>query len=83
MTAIDDISTALQGTTQETVVGGVATYTDLAETKATTINLTFYNGATTVGPSNNITVNPGPASQVAFSTEATVADRRHARTGHG
>ena len=56
----------LQGTTQVTVKGGIATFTNLADNLAETITLDFSipNTSFTAGPSSSIVVTPGTASQL-------------------
>ncbi len=71
VTAIDDTGNPLQGTTNETLVGGIATYTNLAYNVApATITLTFYNGADTAGPSSSIAVSPAPAAKILITSTA-------------
>jgi hypothetical protein len=54
----------LVGTTTVVVSGGVATFTNLADTSIGTIALGFSGGGLAVGPSNQIVINPGPAAQL-------------------
>ena len=51
----------LAGSTTATVVGGVATFANLAGSSAGTIALGFSGGGLSVGPSNNVVINPTPA----------------------
>ncbi len=59
----------LAGTTTATVVGGVATFTNLADTAIGTISLGFAGGGLSVGPSNQIVINPGAATQLVIQTQ--------------
>ena len=59
----------LVGTTTATVVGGVATFTNLADTSIGTISLGFSGAGLSVGPSENIVINPGPAAQLVITTQ--------------
>jgi hypothetical protein len=60
----------LLGTLTETVAGGIATFTDLADDKAETISLQFASApALTLATSNNIVVSPAAATQLVIATE--------------
>ena len=52
----------LLGTTTATLAGGVATFTNLADSMVGTIALGFSGDGLSVGPSNNITIMPGAAT---------------------
>ena len=58
----------LQGTTSQTFVGGIATFTNLANNSAGAMSLVFAGGGLSAGPSNNVSVSPGPASQLVIQT---------------
>ena len=58
----------LIGLTSETLVGGIATFTNLANDSAGAMSLLFSGGGLTVGPSNTVNVSPGPASQFVIQT---------------
>ncbi len=58
----------LQGTTSITLVGGIATFTNLANNSAGAMSLVFAGGGLSAGPSNNVSVSPGPASQLVIQT---------------
>jgi hypothetical protein len=61
---------AIQGTTTVTVKGGIATFTDLFDTKAGPITLGFSaSDGLTAGPSNSILINPDVASQLVITTQ--------------
>jgi hypothetical protein len=53
----------LLGTTNIAATGGVATFTNLAHSVATTITLTFTSGTLTSATSGSIVVSPGPCRQ--------------------
>ena len=59
-----------------TVRGGIATFTDLSDTKAETISLKFSGDNLTAGPSTNITVSPAAPYQLLIHTKPVVG-------GHG
>ena len=59
----------LLGMATVTVSGGVATFTDLADSKAGTISLSFTSGSLTSAISNNIVVSPAAASQWVIRTQ--------------
>ena len=60
----------LQGTTTETVSGGIATFTDLADNKAETIALQFTSvPVLTFAISSSIAVSPAGASQLLIATQ--------------
>ncbi len=60
----------LQGTTTETVSGGIATFTNLSDNKAETISLQFTSvPAVTAATSNNIVVSPAAATQLVLITQ--------------
>ncbi len=63
----------LLGTTTVTVVGGVATFTGLADPTVGTISLGFAGGGLSVGPSNLIAINPGAATQLVIQTQPYAA----------
>ena len=63
----------LQGTKSLTVHDGVASFTDLADTKAEIISLKFSDGGLTAGPSNNITVSPAAPYQLLLHTQPSTA----------
>ena len=69
----------LPGTTTVSLVGGVATFTNLAETLVGTIALGFSGGGLSVGPSNQIVISPGPAAQLVIATQPFPA----VTAGHG
>ena len=56
----------LQGTLTATVSGGVATFTNLADSIAETITLKFTGAGLTSAPSNSIVVSPAPANDTIF-----------------
>ena len=58
----------LQGTTSITLSGGIGTYANLANNSAGTMSLVFSGGGLSAGPSNNVNVSPGPASQLVIHT---------------
>jgi hypothetical protein len=58
----------LVGTTTAKLAGGVATFTDLADTAVGTIELGFSGGRLSVGPSNQIAISPGPATKLSIRT---------------
>ena len=62
-------SGTFQGTKSVTVVGGVATFAGLSDTKAETISLKFSTTSLTAGPSNNITVSPAAPFQLLIHTQ--------------
>ena len=64
----------LQGTTDATVSGGVAQFTNLADNMAETITLKFTSGSLASSPSNPIVVSPGAGRQ-AGDPDAAVVDR--------
>ncbi len=51
----------LLGKATASLVGGVATFTDLAGSSVGTMALGFSGGGLSVGPSNNVVINPTPA----------------------
>ena len=60
----------LQGTTTETVSGGIATFADLSDNKAETITLQFTSvPVLTSAISNSIVVSPAGASQLFIATQ--------------
>ncbi len=59
----------LLGTTTATLTGGVATFTNLADSTIGTISLGFSGGSLSVGPSHPITIGPGPAAQLVIATQ--------------
>ena len=59
----------LQGTTNVTVSGGIATFANLSHNVANTITLNFTASGLTTTTSSGIAVNPATASQIAFTTE--------------
>ena len=61
----------LLGTTTATVVGGVATFTNLRDNTAGTITLEFTSGSLAPASSGDIVVNAAPADQVAFGQGPT------------
>ncbi len=61
-------SAQLMGATA-TVKAGVATFTKLADDAAETIALSFSGAGLTAGPSNSLTVTPGPASELVIHTQ--------------
>ena len=60
----------LEGTLQETVEGGVATFTNLADDLPETITLGFNGGGLSAGPSNAIVVQIGPTVKLAVALGA-------------
>ena len=62
-------SGTLQGTKSVTVKNGVATFTDLSDTKAETISLKFAGDGLTAGPTSNIIISPAPAYQLLIHTQ--------------
>ena len=58
----------LRGTTTAILSGGVASFAGLADNTAGIISLNFAGGGFTAGPSNNIFISPGPASQLVIQT---------------
>ncbi len=68
--ALDSGTGPLQGTTDATVSGGVATFTNLADNKAETITLKFTSGSlTTCDLEQLIVVSPAAASQLVIHTQ--------------
>src|SRR5262249_48940901 len=67
--ALDFGSGPLVGTTTVTLAGGLAAFTDLADTSVGTISLGFSGGGLSVGPSRPIVVGPGAASQLGVGTQ--------------
>ena len=62
----------LLGTSTATVVGGVATFTNLRDdTAGQSITLQFTSGSLTPAISSNIVINPAPADQVVFGQQPT------------
>ena len=59
----------LKGTVTATVFGGVATFTNLADPTAETMSLDFSGEGLTVGPSNDVNVIAGVASQLMIQTQ--------------
>ncbi len=64
----------LLGTPTATMVGGVATFTDLADSTSGLISLGFSTGVLSVGvlfvgPSNQIVIDPGVATQLVIQTQ--------------
>ena len=59
----------LQGTTTTKLVGGVATFTNLADNTAETITLTFTGGGLTSSPTSAIAISPAAASQLVIYTQ--------------
>jgi hypothetical protein len=59
----------LQGPLTATTVNGVATFTGLNHTVATTLTLGFTASGVTAATSGNIVVGPGAASQLGFATQ--------------
>jgi len=59
----------LLGMITVTVSGGVATFTNLADTKAGTISLNFTSGSLTNATSNNIVVSPAMANKLVIHTQ--------------
>ena len=62
-------SGTLQGTKSVTVKNGVATFTDLSDTKAETISLKFAGDGLTAGPTSNIIISPAAAYQLLIHTQ--------------
>src|SRR5271157_3382689 len=62
----------LQGTTTATVSGGVATFTNLADDTAETMNIAFTTNASGVSSatSSNVVVSPATASQLVITQQA-------------
>ena len=58
----------LLGTTTAQVSGGVATFTNLADSSVGTISLGFSGGGLNVGPSNNVAIGPGAATHLVIQT---------------
>ncbi len=58
----------LVGTTTATLSGGVATFVGLEDNIAGPISLSFAGGGFTVGPSNNVFISAGPATQLVIQT---------------
>jgi uncharacterized repeat protein (TIGR01451 family) len=67
--ALDSGIGPLQGTKTATVVGGVATFTDLADNKAETLSLEFNGGGLTSAPTGSIVVSPAAASQLVIAQQ--------------
>ncbi len=63
----------LQGMTNATLSGGVATFTNLADDLAENITLNFSGGGFLAGPSNSIAVSPGPVSKLVIQTQPAPA----------
>ncbi len=59
----------LLGTTTATLTGGVAAFTNLADSTIGTISLGFSGGGLSVGPSHSITIGPGAAAQLVVQTQ--------------
>ena len=59
----------LVGTATATLAGGVATFTNLADTSIGTISLGFSGNGLSVGPTNNIVISPGTATQLVILTQ--------------
>ena len=59
----------LLGTATATLAGGVATFTNLADSSIGTIALGFSGGGLSAGPSNNIVISPGAATQLVILTQ--------------
>jgi hypothetical protein len=59
----------LVGTSTATLFGGVATFTNLADTSIGTISLGFAGGGLSVGPTNNIVISAGPAAALSIATQ--------------
>ena len=59
----------LLGTTKATLAGGVATFTNLADSLVGTIALGFSGGGLSVGPSNNIVITAGVATGLKIQTQ--------------
>ena len=59
----------LEGTTSVTVIGGVATFTNLADKLAETISLNFSAAGLTAGPTANIVVSPATPSKLVIHTQ--------------
>jgi Bacterial Ig-like domain (group 3) len=62
----------LVGTTTVVMSGGVATFTNLADTSIGTIALGFSGGGLAVGPSDEIVIDPGPATQLVIVSQPGV-----------
>ncbi len=63
----------LQGTVTATVVGGVATFTNLRDNTAENITLKFSSGNLAAAVSNSIGVSPAAAAKVVFGQQPTNA----------
>ncbi len=59
----------LQGTTNVTLSGGIATFANLADNKAGTITLSFKSGGLKSAATGGIVVSPAPASQLVPETQ--------------
>ena len=59
----------LQGTLTATVVGGIATFTNLADNTAETITLKFTSPNLTSATSGNIAISPAAANKLAIQTQ--------------
>ncbi len=66
--SVDTGSGLLQGSTAVTLVGGIATFTDLADDSAGLLTLDFSGAGLSGGPSSPINISPGPASQLVIAT---------------
>ena len=58
----------LDGSTEVTLAGGIATFTDLADDASGALSLGFSGGGLTATPSSTINVSPGPAYQLIIET---------------
>jgi hypothetical protein len=67
--SLDSGTGPLQGTTSETLSGGVATFANLADDLAETITLGVSGGGLSVGPSHSIAVGPGPSAGLVIRTQ--------------
>ncbi len=58
----------LRGTSTATLSGGVASFVGLADNVAGIISLNFAGAGFAAGPSNNVFISPGPATQLVIQT---------------
>ena len=63
----------LGGTVAATASGGIVTFTNLVDDTAETIALKFSGDGLTVGPTNTITISPGPAFRLLIHTQPATA----------
>ena len=73
VTVTNNGAALLQGTTNVTVVGGVAAFSGLSYQIATTIKLGFTANGLTGTNSGNIVVSPAPASQLTIQTQPSAS----------